>query len=70
MQQVIYNERQLNAKSISELKILCIQNQIKIPQKLHKKKLLVERILYYQQIQVPDLKKFSFFHQNIRIILA
>jgi len=58
----IYNKNQLNAKTISSLKEICTEREIKLPETKKFKRKFVDRILFYQQLKVPDLNTIFCFH--------
>jgi len=65
----IYNRKQLYAKTISSLKEICIKNGIKLPITIHFKKKFIDRILFYQELMVPNVDIILFFHYFIVIII-
>jgi len=65
----IYNRKQLYAKTISSLKEICIKNGIKLPITIHFKKKFIDRILFYQELMVPNVDIMFFFHYFIVIII-
>ena len=65
----IYNRKQLYAKTVSSLKEICIKNGIKLPITIHFKKKFIDRILFYQELMVPNVDIMFFFHYFIVIII-
>lgn len=65
----IYNRKQLYAKTVSSLKEICIKKGIKLPITKHFKKKFIDRILFYQELMVPNVDIILFFHYFIVIII-
>lgn len=57
----IYNRKQLYAKTVSFLKEICIKKGIKLPITKHFKKKFIDRILFYQELMVPNVDIILFF---------